>query len=81
MSKDTRERLSLWVSSVIVYRLRSAYKKSCCRSMNELAEQAIDWLSRSAAQGIQQELLAEKSPHSFEDEDERRVCENWGRRK
>lgn len=43
MSKDTRERLSLRVSSVTSYRLHSAYKRSGCRSMNELAEQAINF--------------------------------------
>ena len=43
MSKDTRERLSLRVSPVTSYRLRSAYKKAGCRSMNELAEQAISF--------------------------------------
>lgn len=53
MSKDTRERLSLRVSSVTSYRLRTIYKKSGCRSMNELAEQAInfylDYLSANDA--------------------------------
>lgn len=43
MSKDTRERLSLRVSAVTSYRLHTAYKKSGCRSMNELAEQALDF--------------------------------------
>lgn len=43
MSKDTRERLSLRVSSVTSYRLYTTYKKSGCRSMNELAEQAISF--------------------------------------
>jgi len=43
MSKDTRERLSLRVSPVTSYRLHTAYKRSGCRSMNELAEQAIDF--------------------------------------
>jgi len=43
MNKDTRERLSLRVSSVTSYRLRTTYKKSGCRSMNELAEQAINF--------------------------------------
>ncbi len=43
MSKDTRERLSLRVSPVTSYRLRTAYKKAGCRSMNELAEQALDF--------------------------------------
>jgi len=38
MSKDTRERLSLRVSPVTSYRLHTAYKRSGCRSMNELAE-------------------------------------------
>lgn len=33
------------------------------------------------AQGIQQELLEEKPSCSFEDEDERRACEAWERRK
>ncbi len=43
MSKDTRERLSLRVSPVTSYRLHTAYKRSGCRSMNELAEQALDF--------------------------------------
>ncbi len=43
MSNDTRERLSLRVSPVTSYRLRTAYKKAGCRSMNELAEQALDF--------------------------------------
>ncbi len=43
MNKDTRERLSLRVSSVTSYRLHAAYKRSGCRSMNELAEQAINF--------------------------------------
>jgi len=43
MSNDTRERLSLRVSPVTSYRLRTAYKKAGCRSMNELAERAIDF--------------------------------------
>lgn len=43
MGKDTRERLSLRVSSVTDYRLRAAYKKAGCRSLNELAEQAINF--------------------------------------
>ena len=32
------------------------------------------------AQGIQQELLAEQPPYSFETEDERQACESWERR-
>ncbi len=43
MSKDTRERLSLRVSPVTSYRLHTAYKRSGCRSMNELAEQALNF--------------------------------------
>jgi len=43
MSNDTRERLSLRVSPVTSYRLRTAYKKAGCRSMNELAEQALNF--------------------------------------
>ncbi len=43
MSNDTRERLSLRVSPVTSYRLRTTYKKAGCRSMNELAERAIDF--------------------------------------
>lgn len=43
MNKDTRERLSLRISPVTNYRLRTAYKKAGCRSMNELAEQAISF--------------------------------------
>ncbi len=43
MSKDTRERLSLRVSPVTSYRLHTVYKRSGCRSMNELAEQALDF--------------------------------------
>ena len=36
-----KERLSLRVSPVTSYRLHTAYRKSGCRSMNELAEKAI----------------------------------------
>ncbi len=36
-----KERLSLRVSPVTSYRLHTAYRKSGCRSMNELAERAI----------------------------------------
>ena len=43
MSNDTRNRLSLRVSPVTGYRLRTAYKRSGCRSMNELAERAIEF--------------------------------------
>ncbi len=43
MNKDTRERLSLRVSQVTSYRLHTAYKRSGCRSMNELAEQALNF--------------------------------------
>jgi len=43
MSKDTRERLSLRISPVTSYRLHTAYKRSGCRSINELAEQALDF--------------------------------------
>ena len=32
------------------------------------------------AQGIQQELLADQPPYSFEAEDERQACESWKRR-
>ena len=32
------------------------------------------------AQGIQQELLADQPPDSFEAEDERQACESWERR-
>ena len=32
------------------------------------------------AQGIQQELLADQPPYSFEAEDERQACESWERR-
>ncbi len=53
MSKDTRERLSLRVSPVTSYRLHTAYKRSGCRSMNELAEQALgfylDYLDAGSA--------------------------------
>ena len=38
---NEKERLSLWVSPAISYRLHTAYRKSGCRSMNELAEKAI----------------------------------------
>ena len=31
------------------------------------------------AQGIQQELLADQPPYSFEAEDERQACESWER--
>ena len=43
MSNETRERLSLRVSPVTSYRLHTAYKKSGCRSMNDLAERAINF--------------------------------------
>ncbi len=43
MSKDTRERLSLRVSQLTSYRLHMAAEKSGCRSMNELAEQALNF--------------------------------------
>ena len=43
MSNETRERLSLRVSPVTSYRLHTAYRKSNFRSMNELAEQAIEF--------------------------------------
>lgn len=36
-----KERLSLRVSPVTSYRLHTAYRKSGCRSMNELAKRAI----------------------------------------
>ena len=36
-----KERLSLRVSPVTRYRLHTAYRKSGCRSMNELADKAI----------------------------------------
>ena len=38
-----KERLSLRVSPVTSYRLHTAYRKSGCRSMNELAERAIEF--------------------------------------
>lgn len=38
---NEKERLSLRVSPVTSYRLHTAYRKSGCRSMNELAEKAI----------------------------------------
>ena len=41
---NEKERLSLRVSPVTSYRLHTAYKKSGCRSMNELAEKAIGFL-------------------------------------
>ena len=48
-----KERLSLRVSPVTSYRLHTAYRKSGCRSMNELAEKAIgfylDYLEASNA--------------------------------
>ena len=43
MINETRERLSLRVSPVTSYRLHTAYQKSGCRSMNELAERAIQF--------------------------------------
>ena len=43
MSNDTKERLSLRVSSVTSHRLHTAYQKSDCRSMNELAERALEF--------------------------------------
>lgn len=43
MSKDTRERLSLRVSQLTSYRLHMATERSGCRSMNELAERALDF--------------------------------------
>lgn len=38
-----KERLSLRVSPVTSYRLHTAYRTSGCRSMNELAERAIEF--------------------------------------
>ena len=38
---NEKERLSLRVSPVTSYRLHTAYRKSGCRSMNELAEKTI----------------------------------------
>ena len=50
---NEKERLSLRVSPVTSYRLHTAYRKSGCRSMNELAEKAIgfylDYLEASKA--------------------------------
>ena len=50
---NEKERLSLRVSPVTSYRLHTAYRKSGCRSMNELAEKAIgfylDYLEASNA--------------------------------
>ena len=50
---NEKERLSLRVSPVTSYRLRTAYRKSGYRSMNELAEKAIafylDYLEASNA--------------------------------
>ena len=50
---NEKERLSLRVSPVTSYRLHTAYRKSGCRSMNELAERAIgfylDYLEASNA--------------------------------
>lgn len=43
MSNETRERLSLRISPVTSYRLHTAYQKSGYRSMNELAERAIEF--------------------------------------
>ena len=37
---NEKERLSLRVSPVTSYRLHTAYRRSGCRSMNELAEKA-----------------------------------------
>ncbi len=39
---NEKERLSLRVSPVTRYRLHTAYRKSGCRSMNELAEKQSD---------------------------------------
>lgn len=53
---NEKERLSLRVSPAISYRLHTAYKKSGCRSMNELAEKAIgfylDYLEADNAGGF-----------------------------
>lgn len=50
---NEKERLSLRVSPVTSYRLHTAYRRSGCRSMNELAEKAIgfylDYLEASNA--------------------------------
>lgn len=50
---NEKERLSLRVSPVTSYRLHTVYRKSGCRSMNELAEKAIgfylDYLEASNA--------------------------------
>ena len=53
MSKDEKERLTLRLSPVTKYRLYRAQEDSKCRSMNELAEQAIrfylDYLEAGSA--------------------------------
>ena len=41
MKEDTKERLSLRLSPITKCRLYTAHKDADCRSMNELAEQAI----------------------------------------
>ena len=43
MNKDERERLTLRISQVTKYRLCKAQMGSGCRSMNELAERAIEF--------------------------------------
>ena len=40
----------------------------------------VPWLCYRLAQGIQQELLADQPPYSFEAEDEWQACESWERR-
>ena len=53
MEEDTKERLTLRLSPITKYRFYKAQKSSDCRSMNELAEQAIrfclDYLKSSHA--------------------------------
>ena len=52
MKEDTKERLTLRLSPTTKYRLYTAHKDADCRSMNELAEQAIlfylDYLESSS---------------------------------
>ena len=43
MNKGEKERLTLRLSQVTKYRLHKAQMKSGCRSMNELAERAIEF--------------------------------------
>ena len=57
--------------------LLRAHRNDIAAAMN-IPPQDFRWYR--LAQGIQQELLADQPPYSFEAEDERQACESWERR-